>query len=490
MPTLSGVRGDRRQAAAYRWLAHRAGRSGFHRDPRRDAREKRRIVVSQSRTMLDERHVHGRARVPPIRALAPVRNDADSDRRRQPPVSTSACHPRRRVVVRVIRLRTRQGKARVDRFACAREDPPASPRVLVMSPDYPPAHGGIQVLAHRLVRHAARVLPRVVTLDDRDARAFDESEPIDVRRVRLRRHARRASIALLNARAVQEAHRFRPHVILSAHIVTAPAAQVIRRGRHTPVVSTFTGTSSGEAAARRIRRPGGGLHRRGQRPLAAMALAAGLDPSRLRRIPPGVDIRELPSGYRSERPTLITVARLEDRYKGHDVLISAMSAILERVPDAQWLVVGDGSLRPRAGGARQAGRAWKAASASWAPSRTSNVTSCSTKPTSSSCRADFPAARSGARFRDRVHGGRGARPAGRGRKCGRSSRCRRARSNRAARGADRSGCRGRGCLGLLLDRHRADAFGRAGAARAQAFAWERIARRVEDLLLELARGPG
>ena len=43
----------------------------------------------------------------------------------------------------------------------------------------------------------------------------------------------------------------------------------------------------------------------------------------------------------------------------------------------------------------------------------------------------------------------------------------------AARGADRSGCRGRGCLGLLLDRHRADAFGRAGAARAQAFAWER-----------------
>ena len=44
--------------------------------------------------------------------------------------------------------------------------------------------------------------------------------------------------------------------------------------------------------------------------------------------------------------------------------------------------------------------------------------------------------------------------------------------------------------GLLLDRHRAEAFGRAGAARAQAFAWERIARRVEDLLLELARGPG
>ena len=46
-------------------------------------------------------------------------------------------------------------------------------------------------------------------------------------------------------------------------------------------------------------------------------------------------------------PTLLTVARLEDEYKGHDVVLRALTAIRERVPDVTWVVVGEGSLRPR-----------------------------------------------------------------------------------------------------------------------------------------------
>jgi phosphatidylinositol alpha-1,6-mannosyltransferase len=39
------------------------------------------------------------------------------------------------------------------------------------------------------------------------------------------------------------------------------------------------------------------------------------------------------------------VARLEDRYKGHDVITRAMPLVRAQVPDAQWVVIGNGPLR-------------------------------------------------------------------------------------------------------------------------------------------------
>jgi phosphatidylinositol alpha-1,6-mannosyltransferase len=58
-----------------------------------------------------------------------------------------------------------------------------------------------------------------------------------------------------------------------------------------------------------------------------------------------VDWREPPASGRLETPTVVTVSRIEDRYKGHDVMASAMPLVRSRVPDAQWVVVGDGPLR-------------------------------------------------------------------------------------------------------------------------------------------------
>src|SRR5262249_50435659 len=47
-----------------------------------------------------------------------------------------------------------------------------------------------------------------------------------------------------------------------------------------------------------------------------------------------------------EPPTLLTVATLLFRYKGHDVMVRALPLIRARVPDARWVVVGDGPFRP------------------------------------------------------------------------------------------------------------------------------------------------
>jgi phosphatidylinositol alpha-1,6-mannosyltransferase len=45
-------------------------------------------------------------------------------------------------------------------------------------------------------------------------------------------------------------------------------------------------------------------------------------------------------------------------------------------------------------------------------------------------------------------------------------------------------------LELLLDRRKADALGRAGAARAADFAWPKVAARVEDVLLRTLQAWG
>ncbi len=54
-------------------------------------------------------------------------------------------------------------------------------------------------------------------------------------------------------------------------------------------------------------------------------------------------LARLGSGY------LLTVGRMgaSERYKGHDAMLAAMPALLERQPRARWVVVGGGDDRPR-----------------------------------------------------------------------------------------------------------------------------------------------
>jgi phosphatidylinositol alpha-1,6-mannosyltransferase len=221
-------------------------------------------------------------------------------------------------------------------------------RTLVLTPDFPPTPGGIQLLVHRVVSQASGLRCRVVTLDAAGADVFDGDCGVEVRRMRALPAPRSASVLALNGAALAEAASFRPEVVLSAHLVMSPAAAAIRRLLRVPVVQYFYGMEIGE-------RPK--LARFAARNAHAsiaiseytrsLILAAGGPEERIRLIHPGVD---LPGGRaateRAERPTVLTVSRMEERYKGHDVMVRAMSIVAARVPDAQWVVIGDGPLRP------------------------------------------------------------------------------------------------------------------------------------------------
>lgn len=219
-------------------------------------------------------------------------------------------------------------------------------RVLIVTPDFPPAPGGIQILAHRIARHASALESRVVTIHAPGAERFDRDQAIDVRRAPALRRSHRASLVLLSVWSLLEAARFRPRVVLSMHIVTAPAAWLIARLLQVPFVQYLHAAEvdyrprlATFAVGRAAATVAVSAH------TTRLARQAGAPPARVRTIPPGVDLPDPSNEPRLERPTVITVARLEDRFKGHDVLLRSLPSVVARVPDAQWVVIGDGSLR-------------------------------------------------------------------------------------------------------------------------------------------------
>ena len=220
-------------------------------------------------------------------------------------------------------------------------------RVLVLTPDYPPAPGGIQLLVHRLVCNAEKLEPRVVTLDSAGAARFDASDSVPVQRVRRHGRVHRTAVLGLNAAAVLEAFRFRPEAVLSGHIVVSPAASAIAFLFRVPMIQYLhakeLGTKPGLAAFA-VRRAAATIavsHHTEQ-----LALDVGADPARVHRIFPGVDLPgTAPTERADRRPLVVTVARMEDRHKGHDVMVRAMALIRSKVPDAHWVVIGDGPLR-------------------------------------------------------------------------------------------------------------------------------------------------
>jgi phosphatidyl-myo-inositol dimannoside synthase len=223
---------------------------------------------------------------------------------------------------------------------------PSELDVLVLTPDFPPARGGIQRLLGGLLRHAARLRPEVVTLASDGGASREAEAGFPVRRVP-RAGGSALSAARLNLEAVIAGHRRRPDVILSGHIVTSPAAAVLKRMLRRPVIQYLYATEiparprlAGYAVSRAAASIAISRHTRD------LAAAAGGPVDSIRVVPPGVDeLRTASRSPRFERPTMLTVARLEERYKGHDVVMRALPLIRARVPEMEWIVVGDGRLR-------------------------------------------------------------------------------------------------------------------------------------------------
>jgi phosphatidylinositol alpha-1,6-mannosyltransferase len=218
-------------------------------------------------------------------------------------------------------------------------------RLLLLTPDYPPPPGGIQLVSERLANGMERFDTRVLTLAGRGA-GEDEGTGrcAPVRRIGAARLPHQVRIAALDAAAIAEAARMRPAVVLSMHLVTAPAAAAIRiAGGRT--AQYFHAEEIGVRP--RLARFAA---ERADLSIAVSAYTAGLvrgtgAQAAIEVIPNGVDLPADPSPLPAERPTFVTVARMQERYKGHDVLVRALALVRAKVPDVQWVAIGDGPLR-------------------------------------------------------------------------------------------------------------------------------------------------
>jgi phosphatidylinositol alpha-1,6-mannosyltransferase len=221
---------------------------------------------------------------------------------------------------------------------------------------------------------------------------------------------------------------------------------------------------------------------------AELTYALGGRPERTALITPGVDLPAEPV-VRSplEQPTMLTVARMEDRYKGHDVLARALPLVRSKIPGVQWVVIGDGPLRP---GLEQLVQSHGVGSQTrflgsvddvdrdyWL--RSAHVfTMPSRLPAGGFAGEGFGIVY----LEANAHG----MPVVAGNVAGAIDAVVDGETGLLVDPADHLAV-GRALVDLLSDRGRAEELGRAGAERARGFAWPLIAERVERLLEDTAR---
>jgi phosphatidylinositol alpha-1,6-mannosyltransferase len=221
------------------------------------------------------------------------------------------------------------------------------PRLLILTPDFPPAPGGIQVVVERLAAGMEGFETLVLAPDGPGAGAFDAATGLRVQRVGAGTRLRGGRSALLNAAALRAAASFRPALTLSAHIVTSPAAAAIRTALGARTAQYFHAEEIGarpRLAAFAARRADLAIAVSAY--TAELVAATGAHPRRLAVIANGADVPLDATPLPAERPTILTIARIEERYKGHDTMVRALALVLAKAPDAQWVVIGEGSLRP------------------------------------------------------------------------------------------------------------------------------------------------
>lgn len=235
-----------------------------------------------------------------------------------------------------------------------------SRRLLIVTNDFPPRQGGIQSFVFELARRLPAKQVAVYCSDYPGAAAFDAALDFPVRRHPTGLLVPTVAVA---RRIVETRDEFgATSVWFGAAAPLALLAGPLRRAGVNRQVASTHGHEIGWAmlpaarqALRHIGKQVDVLTYLGE--YTRQRLAAAFGPhAELVALPPGVDAKSFaPSvdgaAVRARhgltgRPVVVCVSRLVPR-KGQDVLIRALPAVLEQVPDAALLTVGKGPYQAR-----------------------------------------------------------------------------------------------------------------------------------------------
>ena len=231
----------------------------------------------------------------------------------------------------------------------------SNPRLLVATTDFPPARGGIQrvldELTHRL---AGRWRITVIAPREDSSEHFDAMTPFAVVRTRAAWEDSPGGVLREMTRLIA---RRRFDLLLAGHMNTLPAVFVAGRGA--PAVGLIYGSELWAPWTRTVTRL---LGRRLERAMAISrftateAAKAGIPADRLVIAPLGAS--PAPAAVGSDEvldrlglrhegravPFFLTVSRLAEPHKGHDVFLRALPTVLRRHPDVRYVIAGDGPI--------------------------------------------------------------------------------------------------------------------------------------------------
>jgi len=223
-------------------------------------------------------------------------------------------------------------------------------KILFLAADFPPAVGGIQTMLIELLRR----LPDEIVVLAPGPSLEDGGERFRVIRVTRTPRLGFLGLARMLVAALRVCAAGRPDLVVCGHVITGPVGLFLKWVFRRPyVVLTYAWEVRRKRWSRLLGRV---LH-------AAAAVVAisrftreavrrfGVPDDRIHVIWPGVDPERFsPSNgtgaLRAPRPpTLLTVARLDERHKGHDSVIRALPLIRAKVPEVRYVVAGEGRLR-------------------------------------------------------------------------------------------------------------------------------------------------
>jgi phosphatidylinositol alpha-1,6-mannosyltransferase len=227
--------------------------------------------------------------------------------------------------------------------------------LLVATTDFPPARGGIQrvldELTHRL---SERWTITVVASRQRSSASFDSTTPFQVLRTATAWEESPRAVLYEMTRLIA---RRRFDLLLAGHMNTLPA--VFIAGRGAPAVGLIYGNELWGLGTRIVTRLLGGRLDRAMaisRFTAREAAKAGIPAHRLVIVPLGASPPP-PLTHRNEIldrfglshegrvvPFFLTVSRLAEPHKGHDVFLRALPSVLSRHPDVRYVIAGSGPL--------------------------------------------------------------------------------------------------------------------------------------------------